>query len=231
MFSYELAGLGSRFLAVSVDLLIQTTVLLAIFLGILALGMHGLPKNAPPVGKVVESLAVAIILIVVFLIFFAYFIAFETLWNGQTPGKKLLGIRVVRDGGYPVDVTSSLIRNLIRVIELALGFYAVSAISTLISRENKRLGDFAAGTIVVRETRAPVELARFLTSAQPAVAGSLLATLPEDERALVRRFIDRRNDLSDLARANLAHRIAQRLRTRLPSELAGLSDEALLERL
>ncbi len=231
MFSYELAGLGSRFLAVAVDLLIQMTVLLAIFFGILALSAHGLPKQGAPIDKFVHSLAVAVILIVVFLIFFGYFIAFETLWNGQTPGKKLLGIRVVRDGGYPVDSASSLIRNLIRIIELSLGFYAIGAISTLISTENKRLGDFAAGTIVVRETRVPVNLAQFLSTAESATAGSPLAALPQEERALVMRFIGRRGDLRDGARVALAHQIAQRLRPKLAPEFAGLNDEALLERL
>ncbi|MEO6913318.1 MAG: RDD family protein [Candidatus Baltobacteraceae bacterium] len=232
MFSYELAGLGSRFLAVLVDLLIQTAVLLAIFFGILALAAHGVAiKHSQAVETLAQSLAVAIVVIVVFLLFFGYFIAFEALWNGQTPGKRLLGIRVVRDGGYPVDTMSSLIRNLIRVIELALGFYALSVVSTLISHENKRLGDFAAGTIVVRETRAPLDFVQFLTSAETPAFGAASATLPQHERALVMRFIDRRDDLVNGARVRLAHDIAQQLRPKLPPELAGLSDEALLERL
>ncbi len=96
----------------------------------------------------------AIVISIVFIVFFGYFIVFEALWRGQTPGKRALHIRVVRDGGYPLDFGSSLIRNLVRVGEAALGFYAISAVSALASSENKRLGDFAAGTIVVRDERA-----------------------------------------------------------------------------
>ena len=87
------------------------------------------------------------------IVFFGYFIIFEAAWNGQTPGKKLLGMRVVRDGGYPIDFGASLIRNLIRVGEQILGYYLLAAISMLLSPENKRLGDIAAGTIVVRDAR------------------------------------------------------------------------------
>ncbi|MBV9271246.1 MAG: RDD family protein, partial [Candidatus Eremiobacteraeota bacterium] len=89
---------------------------------------------------------------------------FEALWQGQTPGKKLLGIRAMRDGGIPIDFTSALVRNLIRVGEASLGFYALSAISTLLSPENKRLGDYAAGTIVVRDLP-PLQAVRFDVSA------------------------------------------------------------------
>ena len=74
------------------------------------------------------------------------------MWNGQTPGKRALGIRVVRDGGFPVDAGASILRNIIRVIEMSLGFYVVSAIVMLVSPENKRAGDYAAGTIVVRDS-------------------------------------------------------------------------------
>ena len=87
------------------------------------------------------------------MLFFGYFIIFEALWNGQTPGKKALGIRVVRDGGYAIDFGASLVRNLIRVGELLIGTYTLSAVAMLLSPENKRLGDIAAGTIVVRDAR------------------------------------------------------------------------------
>lgn len=149
VFSYELAGLGSRFLAVAVDLTIQILLIIGIFWGLAAVGSSE-PHAGAREDTLTTSMVAAIITGIVFAIVFAYYVLFEALWNGQTPGKKAIGIRVLRDGGYPIDFTSALVRNLIRVGEMALGFYALSAVATLLSPENKRLGDYAAGTIVVR---------------------------------------------------------------------------------
>ncbi|MGA7202348.1 MAG: RDD family protein, partial [Candidatus Cybelea sp.] len=153
-FQYELAGLGSRFLALAVDQAIQFATLGAIFAGIV-LAASRLPKHlaANAAEKLGESFAVAFIITVAFAVLFGYFVLSEAVWNGQTPGKRLLGLRVVRDGGYPIDFGASLIRNLIRVGEALVGYYILAAISALISPENKRLGDLAAGTIVVRDAR------------------------------------------------------------------------------
>ncbi len=152
-FSYELAGLGSRFLAVALDLMIQLAVLVA---GVTVVSLAAstaqkalLRYHIP--SALSESLFMATIIFALFFLFFGYFIFFEAFWDGLTPGKRALGIRVMRDEGYPIDFMSSFIRNLIRCLEFGLGFYLLSAASALLSQENKRLGDFAAGTIVVRE--------------------------------------------------------------------------------
>jgi uncharacterized RDD family membrane protein YckC len=164
------------------------------------------------------------------MIFFGYFVLFEAFWNGQTPGKKLLGIRVVRDGGYPLDFMASLIRNLIRIGELGLGFYAISVVVAVLSPENKRVGDLAAGTIVVRESRieSPERMLRDIV-AEPVYAST--AYVSGDERALIRRFLERRSDLVAERRRAIAHQLAERVRSRLPADLQRLDDEDLLERL
>jgi uncharacterized RDD family membrane protein YckC len=231
-FNYELAGLGSRFLALVVDQVIQFATLAAIFAGIiLAAARVATARHGPPpiADKLAQSLAIALLVGVVFVILFGYFIFFEALWNGQTPGKKLLGIRVVRDGGYPIDFGASLIRNLIRVGEATVGYYLLAAISALISPENKRLGDIAAGTIVVRDARlgAPKNLKQRET--EPAYAAT--AYLSGEERALIKRFLERRDALSVTRRRELAAQLAARVRDRVPPELARLDDESLLERL
>lgn len=231
-FSYELAGLGSRFLAVAIDLVIQVAILLAIFGGLaLAASRIGpAAKHAAASGaeKIGEAVGVALLVAIVFAIFFGYFIAFETLWNGQTPGKKAIGIRVVRDGGYPIDFGASLVRNLIRIGEIVLGTYALSAISMLASPENKRLGDLAAGTIVVRDARLalPDEL-----QSEPDPVYSATRYLAGDERALIKRFLERRDALTPERRGELAAQLARRVRERVPPDLARLDDESLLERL
>ncbi len=229
-FHYELAGLGSRFLALMIDQAIQIVTLVAIFGGILLAGSRAIARGAPPVAdKLAMSIAVAILIVIVFMVLFGYFIVFEAVWNGQTPGKKLLGLRVVRDGGYPIDFGASLIRNLIRIGEWIFGYYIIAAISALISPENKRVGDLAAGTIVVRDERlaAPSSFAR--EREQPQYVAT--AYLNGEERALIERFIERRDALSEDRRAEIAASIAARVRNRVPPELARLDDESLLKRL
>jgi uncharacterized RDD family membrane protein YckC len=229
-FNYELAGLGSRFLALAVDQAIQIATLAAIFFGI-ALAASRLKIRAAPLGsdKLAESLAIALVIAIAFAVLFGYFILSEALWNGQTPGKKLLGLRVVRDGGYPIDFGASLIRNLIRVGEMLVGYYILAAISALISRENKRLGDLAAGTIVVRDARLAAPRSFAQREAEPAYAPT--AYLDGEERALIKRFLERRDSLAAARREELAAQLASRVRGRVPADLARLDDESLLERL
>ena len=229
-FRYELAGLGSRFLALAVDQAIQFATLGAIFAGIV-LAASRLPKHLAPdaAEKLGESFAIAFIITVAFAVLFGYFILSEAVWNGQTPGKRLLGLRVVRDGGYPIDFGASLIRNLIRVGEALVGYYILAAISALISPENKRLGDLAAGTIVVRDARLAAPRSVAARDEKPAYAST--AYLTGEERALIKRFLERRDTLAPDRRKALAAHLAALVRGRLPPDLAGLEDEPLLERL
>jgi uncharacterized RDD family membrane protein YckC len=235
-FTYALAGLGSRFLAWAFDFALQIAIILAIFFGIVFLGskMSGAPAKAVAAAgtpeKIAEAIIIGIIVAVVFAIFFGYFVVFEAFWNGQTPGKKLLGIRVVRDGGYPVDFGASLVRNLIRIAEFLLTGYALSAISATVSPENKRLGDIAAGTIVVRDERLKLpSLDELRGNAEPVYGATVF--LSGEERALIKRFLERRDELNAVKRQALAAQLAGRVRTRVPEDLQRLPDEALLERL
>lgn len=225
-FSYELAGLGSRFLAVAVDLAIQTLLIIAIFWG---LSLAATTEKTPVRGNMhlADSIAIAVVVAIVFAVFFGYFIVFEAFWNGQTPGKRMLGLRVVRDGGYAVDFTACAIRNLIRVLEFALGFYVISAVAAVLSSENKRLGDIAAGTIVVRDVKAAT-LETLV--AQNEAARRPLQSLTPEEQVLVDRFVNRRAGLEPHVRAQIAARLAERIRSRVPAELQRLDDEELLER-
>ncbi len=232
-FRYELAGLGSRCLAVCADMTIQTVTLLLIFWGIYYAAMR-LPtahaKLTPADDGLGRSLAIALVVIIVFMVYFGYHILFEAFWNGQTPGKKMLGIRVVRDGGFPLDFGGAFLRNVIRIGEEALGFYALSAGAMLLSPENKRIGDYAAGTIVVREGKLakPLTLADALGVAARTNSG---AYLTDDERALIARFLARRASLDSPRRFELSAALAARFRDRAPADLRTLRDEELLERL
>lgn len=235
-FYYELAGLGSRFMAVAIDFLVQA--LAAIVISIIFLsaarGIDALARNLHANQARWDSVVVAVWFLTLFLIFFAYFVLFEVLWHGQTPGKKLMGIRVVRDGGYPVDFMSSLIRNALRLIEFSVGAYAISAISALLSPQNKRLGDLAAGTIVVRDRGFEVSDPKRWLSGDEAVMGAGLAgtsNLTADEVALVQRYVYRRTTLDPKAAAEAAARIASALRPKLGPAADRLGDDELLVRI
>ena len=228
-FSYELAGLGSRFLAVSVDVGIQTLVMFGIIWGLIYAGSHlgAAARDASAPTKIETSLAIALIAAIIFIVYFGYFILFEAFWNGQTPGKKLMGLRVVRDGGYPADFASVAIRNLIRVGEFVAGLYAISAVAALLSPENKRLGDMAAGTIVVRDARA-AKLADLLEAPSETAHPLMLSA---QERALIDQFVARREAMAPPNRVMMASRIAARVRPRVSRDLQQLDDVELLTRL
>jgi uncharacterized RDD family membrane protein YckC len=219
---FELAGLGSRFLAVVIDGIAQIALLLALF--VTAAFTEPMLLRALP-SKYFAAAQVAIAVLIVFTIIFGWFVIFETWWSGRTPGKRALGLRVVRDGGFPIDWGASVIRNLVRLIELALGLYALSAISALLSPENKRLGDYAAGTIVVRDRAdAPPDLDAYLAEPRTGL-------LSAEDRRLVDRFLARRETFEPAARLRLGARIAGKIRPTLPAEYQRLADEELLEAL
>ncbi len=223
---YDLAGIGSRFLALSIDVLIQ---LIGTAIVITAIALLAAPVAAAFGGLAKPTFVVAISLlsILTFAVFFGYFIVFELVWNGQTPGKRMLGIRVVRDAGFPVDAGASILRNVVRVIELAIGMYVVSAIVMLVSKENKRAGDFAAGTIVVRDVASAVPTLETLVREEGAGDDGLDST----DHALVDAFLARRATLDAAAAHEIAARLASRIRPKLRASFHYLDDVALLEHL
>ena len=232
-FYYELAGLGSRFLAVAVDTVLQVLLSIAVIL-LLAWaepGARSLGKAFGLSDVLVTAIEEGIAIVFIFIISVGYFVLFETIWNGQTPGKRAIGIRVVRDGGYPLTFMDSVIRNLIRVIEAAL-VYIPSAISALVSSENKRLGDLAAGTIVVRDRAFEVtDARRWMAGDAPPDAGLPgIERLTEDELALAGRYAERSHMLDAAAAQETAKRIADAIRPKLGEPAASLSDHDLLLR-
>src|ERR1700681_4226540 len=145
---YELAGIGSRFLALVVDMLAQFAIAIAL---LIAFGFAAPGLSRLPLGRNVTAWLIAFGIVLFFAIFFGWFIIFEAWWSGRTPGKRALGLRVVRDGGVQLDVGAAVIRNLLRSAEALLRVYTIYPISALVSRENNRLGACAAGTLVVRD--------------------------------------------------------------------------------
>jgi hypothetical protein len=162
-------------------------------------------------------------------------VAFETLASGRTPGKRAAGLRVVRLGGEPVGFMGSAVRNLLRLIDMQPGIlYAVGAVTILFSRRNQRLGDLAAGTLVVRERRAPLPTPRPPVT-DFAVADRYAAwdvsSVTSFELVTVRRFLERRWELDPAARGRLGWELAERLRPKVVGASPGLHPEQFLEAL
>jgi uncharacterized RDD family membrane protein YckC len=155
-FEYTVAGLGSRFMAHAVDVLLLAVVF--VVLSILSIFLGTLLGDG--------NLAVLIWLLVSFLLFVFYFPILEGLWNGQTLGKRALRIRVLGDRGEPVTVTQVAIRNLIRLVDFLPVLYGVGIITLFVQGGSKRLGDFAAGTVVVRD-RERIRLKDLVRAAGP----------------------------------------------------------------
>jgi len=217
-----LAGVGSRMVASLVDLLIKAAVILALWL------IAGTVSDDGGGGFLIAATIVAS-----FLVLFGYDVAFETLASGRTPGKRAAGLRVVRLGGEPVGFMASAVRNLLRLIDMQPGMLsAVGAATILFSRRNQRLGDMAAGTLVVRERRAPLPFTR------PAVPDFAVADryaawdvsgVTSFELVTVRRFLERRWQLDPGARGRLGWELAERLRPKVAGAPADLHPEQFLE--
>jgi uncharacterized RDD family membrane protein YckC len=156
---YDVAGLGSRVAAAAIDYAILVTGAAILEMGgVFALSLIAPPQlEAPPesTGQLLSGLFAygfyAVTILITFLVWWGYFVLCEVLWNGQSIGKKRLRLRVIRANGQPVGLVASLVRNVLRVIDL---FLMLGALVMLIDRSGRRLGDFAAGTLVIREPAA-----------------------------------------------------------------------------
>jgi len=151
---FVLASIGSRFLAAFIDHIIQVIALVAVSLSAYVLDWKF------PHWSFNKWLAAASILLS-FGIYIGYFALFETFWSGQTPGKRWMKLRVIRDDGRPIGFFEALVRNLIRILDMmppsVVPSYAVGVMTIILSPESKRVGDYVAGTVVVKErsTEAP----------------------------------------------------------------------------
>jgi uncharacterized RDD family membrane protein YckC len=204
---FPLAGIGSRCLALCLDLLIQvgvSVVLLILFLVFTATTS----LRTPWVG--------ALLIGAFFLLQFGYFIGFEIVWNGQTPGKRWIGLRAIKDSGRPLSAGETVARNLLRIVDQLPGVYGVGLVAMIFSKSNKRLGDMVAGSVVIRE--AAVEDARLAWSAGP-VAGPELPLganlLSPADLALVDSFLARRDQLDGATRSRMADQIVAHLGQKL----------------
>lgn len=215
-----LAGIGSRFIAAGFDFVIQWTVIVAagILLGVTG-GDHG-------------GVNAAIFAVIFFLVFFGYDVLFEVRSRGRTPGKRWTGLRVVRTGGSPVTFVPSCVRNVMRLVDILPLFYAIGMASIFVTRQNQRLGDLAAGTLIVRERPGGMRAdATSVTFTRPVADGWDVSAVTAQDIGTVRQFLSRRQALAGGPREELAQELEQRLRPLVAGAPEPLPPEEFLERL
>jgi uncharacterized RDD family membrane protein YckC len=211
-----IASVGSRALALVLDYLIQGALGLALVFAASAIGL----SEGGWVGVVVVLLAV-------FALLFGYPVAFETLWRGRTPGKAALGLRVVTVEAGPVAFRHAAIRAALALVEILATSGGIAVVSALLTRRAQRLGDLAAGTVVIREKSGAGQVApaRFLPppGAEDYTARLDVSALTEDDYLAVRSLLVRRERLQPAVLESLAREVATTLLPRVqPAPPAGM---------
>ncbi len=202
--TYQLAGPAQRYIAYMIDLAIRLAI------------MFGVMMVLPMLGIVLPGTATGLLLVIMFLNTWGYYTISEGFFKGQSIGKHLCGLRVIRDGGYPITFWPALLRNLVRSAD-AIVFYGIGITSMLLTRRFQRLGDLVAGTVVIQEQslslpRKPV----ILNKIQPLNKNDIGSFLPRDEvLSLIDEFIGRRHVLTYERGHALAGILARNLAERL----------------
>lgn len=218
-----LAGIGSRSIAFILDSLLQLGAIILIFLLTLLL-MSEIVTLFGTIGNIITAIAP-------FLIHWGYFIFFEILWNGQTPGKRAARIRVIKDSGRPITLLEAIARNLLRTIDMLPGIYAAGLICMLLNKRHKRLGDYIAGTVVVHDKTIEKVSTIWNTGSNPSTSDPQALKISTKELVLIETYLNRRMDLAPEVRKKTAAQIAAVIRNRTGIELEeGQSDDDFLER-
>ncbi len=247
---FSAAGLGSRFLALLADTLLQSAcyVLLLIVALLAAYSVPASARTSAALTPTAEKWLIAGFILLNFLLYWGYFALFEFLWRGQTPGKRWLKIRVIKDSGRQITFFEALARNLIRIIDMLPSIYLVGAVTMMCNRQHQRLGDLVAGTLVVHEgghERAEwTSGARFITAGiysppEPEkrqrpdgveLPADAVARLNAESLSLIDAFLARAPELDYDRRASLATRILnEQSRAMGIAAPSGISAEKVLE--
>jgi uncharacterized RDD family membrane protein YckC len=239
---FALASIGNRFLACALDHTVQIVTVIIVAIGFTLLANYSSLgeelSNAPKWVK-------ALLIVVVFLIVSGYFAFFEWIWNGQTPGKRMLKLRVIRYDGRPITFWEAAVRNLLRTFDMMpFPFYSIGLISVFVSSSDQRVGDMVAGTVVVREREAeapafanvfasPVSDLALRRLFKPVEFVADLTRLKESEIEVVENFLRRRLDLADMARQWMAWRVSLPIlyKLRPQYDVATFTYEGFLEEL
>lgn len=210
-----LAGVGSRSAAAIIDTIIIVAVWILVYLPFL--------NEDPPLPVRILLLAVPIVL------FFGYHLLFETRGRRQSPGKRVLRLRVVKADGGPAGATASLIRNLIRLIDFLPALYLIGIVTIFSTTQNQRLGDLAAGTIVVLEPRPEEKLPLLSPVFDETMNGWDVSAVTDEDVAMMRQFLSRRETLDPGARRRIGYGIASAIEAKISFPSQVMTSERTIE--
>ena len=236
---FQVAGIGSRFLAYFVDKMLQfgaiLTVMLIFGLFLLVSEEFGIGWNltAKLRGHLFQWV-LAILILMYGIIVIGYFMLFEYFWSGSTPGKRWQSIRVIRRDGRPLSFFDSAVRNILRFVDVVGDFYPIGLIVMFVDPLNRRLGDMAASTLVVAEREVTPPDAQTTDKEGDVIDSELRSAVramtPEDYQ-LVSKFLARRNGMDDEPRLDLGVEIFERiLRRAFRKGADGADPESTLEK-
>jgi uncharacterized RDD family membrane protein YckC len=239
-FDYKVAGLATRGIAQLLDLLILSGVLLGLYFTALAIGAAG-----------ADSVAFLVAVVGSFVVIFGYFWACEAFWSGQTVGKRVFRLRAVGDRGEPMTFVQAGIRNVIRIVDFLPYGYGVGLVTLFVNGRGKRLGDLAAGTIVVKDSEfvqlwqlpgglpppppppgasPPAAVASSPPAYAPASPAEMeLRRLDPDLRRFIASYARRRYELPPDLRAQLAGQVMGRLESAAPDVFKNYGPLAALD--
>ncbi len=232
---FTLAGIGSRALALLIDYQILG-LSLALFWWLLSLFLNQLTNYLDSLEldySQVPLWVLAIGLLASFVIYTGYFVWFEVLWQGQSPGKRITKIRVIRDNGQPVRLAQATLRALLRPIDDIL---FVGAFFIFFGPREKRIGDWVAGTLVVETARSRPQKTLLVSDAAQQLARQLpkitdLAQLLPDDFAIISEYLHRRSHMATKAKSDLSLKLAREIRAiiNLAEIPPGLTSDQFLE--
>jgi len=203
----SIAGIGSRFLAVAIDTLLQIALAIGTVLA-LGYGARMLPDAVP---RFFTLLGPAAAILVLFCIYWGYFAFFEIIWSGRTPGKRLAHVRVVKESGRAMTAYDAIARNVLRAVDFLPVMYGVGVLVMMLNRQSRRIGDYVAGTIVVHDRRARAAPLPRAPGRAVDISAEKLAQMGDDELSLIEAYLQRRDDLDPLVRDNMRDQIAARI--------------------
>ncbi len=230
---FTLAGIGSRALALMIDYLILAFTLVVIALIWSVVFERVTDFGVSIFGSNFGLWLIAISLLSLFFIYTGYFVFFETFWQGQTPGKRIAKIRVVRDDGRPVGLQQAALRALLRPLDESL---FIGAFLITFSNREKRIGDLAAGTIVIQVETVTKSSSLAISEAAKSFHIQLqeiadLSPLLPDDFAIIREYLLRRNGMSTKARIALSLKLTQQVQSIINLEIlpANIVSDVFLE--
>ncbi len=227
-FKYSIAEIGTRIAAYTMDLIIQSLLILLVYLLLSASGFSFFSMSD------YQSLIIAFMFLLIFFIKWGYYVLFEVIMEGQTPGKKMMRIRVIKNNGEPLDFETIVLRNLLRAVDGFPGIPLLGGFIAMIDKKTRRLGDIVSNTLVVNEIQFNLKEPNFYVNFSRVIdeekVEKLILKLNENELYIIRRFLNERGKLPINKEQEIAHKLSGQVKELLKIDEVVVDPILFLER-